>query len=147
MPAAHQHHELVLQLGTNMIDDAVARPGRWRNVVRTVPSWFEIRGVIANTDRIALMPRRWAHDPAFSAGCMWQRLPLDEVTFAVDLCWRTRDGRDPGQRALIIRTVNAEPRPGGQPQPARRLRSAAGQVRGRVDVGALPRLLGHIDDV
>jgi DNA-binding transcriptional LysR family regulator len=87
-------------LGTNMIDDALGIRGLRRNVVLTVPSWFEMRGVIAGTDLVAAMPRRWAGDPAFSEGCVWQHLPLEEVVFAVDLRWRVRDARDPGHRWL-----------------------------------------------
>jgi DNA-binding transcriptional LysR family regulator len=87
-------------LGTNMIDDALALRGLRRNVALTVPSWFEMRSVIATTDLVAAMPRRWAVDPVFSAGCVWQHLPLEEVVFAVDLRWRVRDARDPGHRWL-----------------------------------------------
>jgi DNA-binding transcriptional LysR family regulator len=113
-------------LGTNMIDDALARRGLRRNVVLSVPSWFEMRGVIANTDLVAAMPARWAEDPAFSGGCRWQPLPLDEVTFAVDLRWRTRDARDPGQRwlrELISQALTADT-PRGLQSPA-----PAGEVR------------------
>jgi DNA-binding transcriptional LysR family regulator len=98
-------------LGTNMIDDALARRGLRRNVVLTVPSWFEMRGVIANTDLVAAMPARWAHDLTFSEGCLWQKLPVDEVTFAVDMRWRTRDSRDPGRRwlcELITRAITVD---------------------------------------
>jgi DNA-binding transcriptional LysR family regulator len=86
-------------LGTNMIDDALSRRGLRRNIVVTVPSWFDMRGVIANTDLVVAMPRRWVTDPAFSEGCVWQPLPL-EVIFAVDLRWRSRDAHDPGHRWL-----------------------------------------------
>jgi DNA-binding transcriptional LysR family regulator len=98
-------------LGTNMIDDALAHRGLRRNVALSVPSWFEMRGVIASTDLVAAMPRRWAGEPAFSEGCVWQPLPLEEVTFAVDLRWRVRDARDPGHRwlcRLIAKTMPPE---------------------------------------
>jgi DNA-binding transcriptional LysR family regulator len=101
-------------LGTNMIDDALARRGLQRNIALTVPSWFEMRGVIANTDLVVAMPRRWASDPAFSTGCVWHPLPLEEVTFAMDLLWRSRDARDPGHRwlcDLIVRAARTWHRP------------------------------------
>jgi DNA-binding transcriptional LysR family regulator len=101
-------------LGTNMIDDALARRGLRRNVVLTVPSWFEMRGVIANTDLVAAMPARWVDNPTFSEGCQWQKLPLDEVTFAVDMRWRTRDSRDPGRLwlcELITRAITVDSPP------------------------------------
>jgi DNA-binding transcriptional LysR family regulator len=87
-------------LGTNMIDDALSSRRLRRNVMLTVPSWFEMRGVIATTDLVGAIPRRWAGDPVFSAGCVSQHLPLEEVIFAVDLRWRLRDARDPGHRWL-----------------------------------------------
>jgi DNA-binding transcriptional LysR family regulator len=83
-------------IGTNLIDDVLAKRGLERSLVLTVSSWFEIRGVVASTDLVVAIPRRWVADPAFSEGCVWQPLPLEEVTFTVDLRWRARDGRDPG---------------------------------------------------
>lgn len=58
------------------------------------------------------MPQRWANEPAFSDGCVWHRLPLDEVTFTVDPRWRTRDARDSGQhwlRELITHSLTPKP--------------------------------------
>jgi DNA-binding transcriptional LysR family regulator len=117
-------------LGTNMIDDALARRGLRRNVVLTVPSWFEMRGVIANTDLVAAMPGQWAHDRTFSEGCLWQKLPLDEVTFAVDMRWRTRDARDPGRLwlcELITRAITVDSHPGDLPPVA-----SAGEAGDRI---------------
>ena len=31
---------------------------------------------------------------------MWRPLPLPEVTFTVDVCWRRRDRHEPGLRWL-----------------------------------------------
>jgi hypothetical protein len=118
-------------LGTNMIDDALARRGLRRNVVLTVPSWFEMRGVIANTDLVAAMPGQWAHDPAFSEGCLWHKLPLDEVTFAVDMRSRTRDARDPGQLwlcDLITRAITVDSHPSDLPPVASAGETADGSV-------------------
>lgn len=87
-------------LGTNVIDDALAGRGLRRHVAITVPSWFEMRNVVAATDLVVAMPRRWAGAPSFAAGCVWRPLPLPEVTFAVDVCWRRRDRHEPGLRWL-----------------------------------------------
>ncbi|HET6501412.1 MAG TPA: LysR family transcriptional regulator [Amycolatopsis sp.] len=108
-------------LGTNMIDDALARRGLRRTIALSVPSWFEMRSVIASTDLVAAMPGRWARGPAFSQGCVWQPLPLKEVTFAVDLRWRVRDARDPGHRwlcRLIANTMAPEAEPVTDDRPA-----------------------------
>lgn len=100
-------------LGTNLIDDALAARGLERTVVLTVPSWFEMRDVVARTDLVVAVPLRWAGAPEFSAGCRWQPLPLPEIDLAVDLLWRTRDGHDPGHewlRELIVETTAGDER-------------------------------------
>ena len=110
----HAHTELTLEryldlshikvspyaLGTAVIDDALADRGLRRHVAITVPSWFEMRNVVAGTDLVVAMPRRWAGAPFFAAGCVWRPLPLPEVTFTVDVCWRRRDRHEPGLRWL-----------------------------------------------
>jgi DNA-binding transcriptional LysR family regulator len=121
-------------LGTNMIDDALARRGLRRNVVLTVPSWFEMRGVIANTDLVAAIPGQWANDPTFSEGCLWHTLPMDEVTFAVDMRSRTRDTRDPGQRwlcDLITRAITVDSHPSDLPPAASAGQTGDGFVSSR----------------
>ena len=98
-------------VGTNMIDDAPGPPGAAAQ--RRLDSAQLVRDArrIADTDLVAAMPGRWASDPAFSAGCVWHRLPLEELTFAVDLRWRTRDALGLGHRWLrevITWTMNEE---------------------------------------
>jgi DNA-binding transcriptional LysR family regulator len=83
-------------VGTNMIDDALTRLGLARNIVLTVPTWFEMRRVIASTDLVAAIPRHWARDPAFAPGCVWHELPLDQVALEVELAWHPRDAAEPG---------------------------------------------------
>lgn len=100
-------------VGTNAIDDALATRGLSRRVTITLPSWSDLRGAVAGTDLVVVMPRRWAADPAFSAGCVWRPLPLEEVSFAVDMRWRTRDSYDPGHEWLrsLVRRAFAPPSP------------------------------------
>jgi LysR family transcriptional activator of mexEF-oprN operon len=103
-----------IALGTNVIDDALAALGLQRQIAVTVPSWFEMRNVVARTDLVVAMPRRWATDPAFSAGCVWHPLPLDATTFAVDLRWRRRDRHEPGNqwlRTLVTHSITKDPAP------------------------------------
>lgn len=97
-------------VGTNMIDDALRKLGLVRNIVLTVPSWFEMRRVIAGTDLIAVVPRHWADNAAFSAGCVGRDLPLRGIALSVELVWHPRDTSDMGHawlRALIARQFTA----------------------------------------
>ncbi len=102
-------------VGTNMIDDALRKLGLVRNIVLTVPSWFEMRRVIAGTDLIAVVPRHWAGNAAFSAGCVSRDLPLPGIALSVELVWHPRDTSDMGHawlRALIARQFSAGPERG-----------------------------------
>jgi DNA-binding transcriptional LysR family regulator len=92
-------------VGTNMIDDALRRQGLTRNIVLTVPSWFEMRRVIASTDLVAAIPRHWARDPGFAPDCVCRDLPLDQVVLGVELVWHPRDAAEPGN--LWLREVIA----------------------------------------
>jgi len=94
-------------LGTGLIDDELARRGLRRRIAVTVPSWFAMRSVVAATDLVVAMPRRWADDPTFAGGCVWRPLPLESPAFAADLCWRSRDHHDPGHRWLREQVVAA----------------------------------------
>lgn len=84
-------------VGTNMIDEALGRLGLSRDVVMSVPSWFEIRRVVAETDMIAAVPRHWMMDPALIAGCVCHHLPLSAVVLSVDLTWHQSDADDGGE--------------------------------------------------
>jgi DNA-binding transcriptional LysR family regulator len=83
-------------VGTNMIDDALRRLGLTRNIVMTVPSWFAMRGLVAGTDLVAVVPRHWTADPGFAAGCARRDLPLRDVALSVELGWHPRDAGDGG---------------------------------------------------
>jgi DNA-binding transcriptional LysR family regulator len=83
-------------VGTNMIDEALERLGLQRNIVMSVPSWFEMRRVVLGTDLIAVVPRHWTADPAFAAGCACRDLPLEGIALSVELIWHARDAKDSG---------------------------------------------------
>ena len=83
-------------VGTNMIDDALSQLDLRRNIVMSVPSWFEMRRVVLGTDLIAVVPRHWLEDPAFAAGCAVRKLPLPGIALVVELIWHPRDAGDGG---------------------------------------------------
>ena len=86
--------------GTTVIDDALAARGLRRHMAMTVASWFEIPDIVANSDLIAIAPRRlFSRDPRLS-NLRAAPLPLQEVVFSFDLCWDLRTEREPGQKWL-----------------------------------------------
>ena len=101
-------------VGTNMIDEALEQLGLRRTVAMSVPSWFEMRRVVLATDLVAVVPRHWLADPAFSAGCACHDLPLDGVELAVELIWHPRDAADSG--IGWMRTLIADVLAGGFPR-------------------------------
>jgi len=86
--------------GTTVIDDALAARGLKRHMAMTVASWFEIPDIVANSNLIAIAPKRlFALDPRLS-NLRSAPLPLQEVVFSFDLCWDLRTEREPGQKWL-----------------------------------------------
>ncbi|MDZ7709513.1 MAG: LysR family transcriptional regulator [Roseovarius sp.] len=86
--------------GTTVIDDALAARGLERHMAMTVASWFEIPDIVANSDLIAIAPRRlFSLDPRLR-NLKASPLPLEEVVFSFDLCWDLRTEREPGQKWL-----------------------------------------------
>jgi len=86
--------------GTTVIDDALAARGLERHMAMTVASWFEIPDIVANSDLIAIAPRRlFSLDPRLNK-LQAAPLPLEEVVFSFDLCWDLRTEREPGQKWL-----------------------------------------------
>lgn len=86
--------------GTTVIDDALAARGLKRHMAMTVASWFEIPDIVANSDLIAIAPRRlFSLDPRLN-NLQAAPLPLQEVVFSFDLCWDLRTEREPGQKWL-----------------------------------------------
>jgi DNA-binding transcriptional LysR family regulator len=86
--------------GTTVIDDVLAARGLERHMAMTVSSWFDILDIVANSDLIAIAPRRLLQlDPRLKH-LHSAPLPLDEVVFSFDLCWDLRTEREPGQQWL-----------------------------------------------
>lgn len=86
--------------GTTVIDDVLAARGLKRNMAMTVANWFEIPDIVANSDLIAIAPRRLLKLDTRVAGLKAAPLPLEEVVFSFDLCWDLRTEREPGQKWL-----------------------------------------------
>jgi len=86
--------------GTTVIDDALAARGLTRGLPMTVASWFDIPDIVANSDLIAIAPRRLLSLDPRLGHLRAAPLPLDEVVFSFDLCWDLRTEREPGQRWL-----------------------------------------------
>ena len=83
-------------VGTNMIDEALERLGLRRNIVMSVPSWFQVRRVVLETDLIVVVPRHWTMESAFTDGFADCTLPLEGVALSVELIWHARDAEDGG---------------------------------------------------
>ena len=70
------------------------------HMAMTVASWFEIPDIVAQSDLIAIAPRRlFSLDPRLN-NLRAAPLPLEEVVFSFDLCWDLRTEREPGQKWL-----------------------------------------------
>jgi DNA-binding transcriptional LysR family regulator len=98
-------------IGTNFIDDALARRGLSRDIAMRVPSWLDVRAIIETTDLVAALPRRWTETSAFTQSCVTSPLPLDEVELSIDVVWHPRHDDDPGHawlRAAIVRTMQED---------------------------------------
>ncbi|MEE4120330.1 MAG: LysR family transcriptional regulator [Paracoccaceae bacterium] len=86
--------------GTTVIDDVLAARGLKRDLPMTVASWSDIPGIVANSDLIAIAPRRLLSLDPRLAHLKAAPLPLEEVVFSFDLCWDHRTEREPGQKWL-----------------------------------------------
>jgi DNA-binding transcriptional LysR family regulator len=98
-------------IGSNRIDEALARRGLVRDVAMRVPSWLDVRPIVEATDLVAALPRRWTQTPAFAATCVTAPLPLDDVELAIDAVWDARHDDDPGLawlRGTIARVMQED---------------------------------------
>ncbi|MFA8385384.1 MAG: LysR family transcriptional regulator [Pelagibaca sp.] len=86
--------------GTTVIEDALAARGLKRGLPMTVASWFDIPDIVANSDLIAIAPRRLLSLDPRLCRLISAPLPLEEVVFSFDLCWDLRTEREPGQKWL-----------------------------------------------
>jgi DNA-binding transcriptional LysR family regulator len=79
-------------------DAALARIGRRRNVVMTVPDFFSVARVAAQTDLLGLLPDKFALSVAEALGLCIYSLPFDLPPIPLHLCWHKRHDDDPEHR-------------------------------------------------
>jgi DNA-binding transcriptional LysR family regulator len=91
-------------IGTNLIDDALARRGLKRDIAMLVPSWLDVHPIVTTTDLVAVLPRRWTQTRPFATACVVKRLPIEEVELAIDAVWHPRHDEDAGH-AWIRATI------------------------------------------
>ncbi len=98
--------------GTTVIEDALEARGLRRHMAMTVASWFDIPDIVANSDLIAIAPRRLLALDRRLARLKASPLPLEEVVFSFDLCWDLRTEREPGQKWLrkVVLEIFNDPR-------------------------------------
>jgi DNA-binding transcriptional LysR family regulator len=94
------HVKVVATIGTNVIDDALARRGLTRNIIHQVSSWRDARFLVARSDLVATLPARFARSGAEADVCATAPCPLPGIGFAVDLMWSARYEDDPAHRWL-----------------------------------------------
>ena len=113
--ASLPHVKVAGTIGTNMIDDALARRGLKRNIVFHVPSWNDAYRIVQQSDLIMTIPSQLASDHRFgkNRNIVMLPCPLDEIAFEIDLVWHSRYDADPGHAWLrdLITEQFAEPAP------------------------------------
>jgi len=85
-------------------DLALARQGRQRRVMVSVPSFGMLLDMVRSTDLVALVPERLLQD---SAGLKVQAPPLEIPGFTKILAWHARTHADPRQRWVRAQLVHA----------------------------------------
>jgi DNA-binding transcriptional LysR family regulator len=78
-------------------DDALARLGRERRVTVTVPSYYGVGRIVAQTDLIGSLPARFALSIASRLGLTLYRLPFPMELTKIRLYWHKRQNSDPEQ--------------------------------------------------
>jgi DNA-binding transcriptional LysR family regulator len=78
-------------------DDSLARMGRERHVTVSVPSYYGVGRIVAQTDLIGFLPARFALSIAARLGLMLYRLPFPMELTKILLYWHKRQTSDPEQ--------------------------------------------------
>lgn len=84
-----------------IVDASLAKLGKSRRVIASVPSFFPAFAVVAETDAVATVPARMAalYRPRFGLVC--HEPPLALRSFVVNALWHRRNSNDPGLRWLL----------------------------------------------
>jgi len=106
-------HVLVAPLSASkrgVIDDLLEKQGRSRQVIRVVTSFSLALPLIANSDRVAVLPRSLAEGHAKEFGLELRPVPLSVPAAALSLAWHLRSEHDPKHvwvRQLVRDCVHA----------------------------------------
>ena len=87
-------------VGSRLIDERLADRGLTRHVVMTIPTRSAIASVVANSDLVAAVPRRWYEREGRFGPFRVRPLPLEEVMLDIVQCWEPRHDRQPAERWL-----------------------------------------------
>ncbi|MHA3021649.1 LysR family transcriptional regulator [Mycobacterium sp. BMJ-28] len=96
---SHAHARVTPERGRE-VDDALAKLGRTRRVVLTVPHFSSVFPVVASGDCAAAVPRKLADYYARHLSLRVFEIPLALPNYEVKLYWHGRVDTDPGVAAL-----------------------------------------------
>jgi DNA-binding transcriptional LysR family regulator len=86
--------------GSNPLDDLLARLGKKRDVVATVPSFLVVPSLLLSSDVGVTLPRRLIEASAARYGLVSLPLPFTSPGFSLHQAWHERMRRDPGHAWL-----------------------------------------------
>ena len=86
-------------------DAALARIGRRRHVVMTVPDFFSVGRIAAQTELLGLLPDKFALSIADALGLRIYSMPFEMPLIPLHLCWHRRYTDDPEHRWMRERIL------------------------------------------
>ena len=104
---------------TAMGDAALAKLGRRRNVVMSLPSFDAVTRVVASSEALSLIPSQFARSVEARLGLSLYECPLPPPTPTIAMIWHRRSDANPAHRWLRdrIREITAPMDPGPDPLP------------------------------
>ncbi|RTL67138.1 MAG: LysR family transcriptional regulator [Hyphomicrobiales bacterium] len=84
-----------------IVDVSLAKLGKSRRVVASVPSFFPAFAVVAETDAVATVPARMAEHYRSHFGLVCHEPPVEIRSFAVHALWHRRNNNDAGLKWLV----------------------------------------------
>ena len=95
-------HLLITLVGdtTGIVDDRLAEQGLTRRVAMTIPHFAAAPAVLANSDLVAVLPKRIAERYADSHGLVTRPLPFDSYSTTHEMLWHPRTERHPAHAWL-----------------------------------------------
>ncbi|AGC45323.1 LysR family transcriptional regulator [Myxococcus stipitatus DSM 14675] len=93
--------------GKGVLDDALAKQGLARRVERIVPSYFSAARLVAGSDLIGIVPRRFAQEVAPGFGLRMLELGVELPRLTLSLAWHPRFDGDAAHQWLREGVVRA----------------------------------------